>query len=363
MTSPLAPDGAAEQGVAMRLVLAAGTDSGAGFALALAVVVALVYLLVLRLLDLNEKEPLWALSLALVLGAVAAALLPIFTGATWLLNAFGDAFFESVAKLVALLGALAIFNAVANLRGWSEINGLMDGVVYGATVGLGFAVGDAFVHQLTLGSTAAATVGAPLTVLWSTLLAGLRQGLFGALIGAGFGAAVQARSSGQRTLYPIAGFLAAIVVHAFYFWLAHGSAAGSQGSMRTIIAMVLPLVLVVVLMVMSLGREKKTIRDELEPEVKAGVVSDSDLTLLENPGQRRSRYLQYLTRGDFDGWQTLRTRQNRQVQLALAKRRAATENDPQRKARAEREVAALRNAVRGLSSGATATPAGGKAGA
>jgi hypothetical protein len=346
----------------MKLILAAGTESGAGFALALAVVVALVYLVVLRLLDINEKEPLWALSIALVFGAVAAALVPVFTGATWLLNAFGDAFFESIAKVVALLAALAIFNAIANLRGWSEINGLMDGVVYGATVGLGYAVGDAFVHQLTLGSTAAATVGSPLTVLWSTLLAGLRQGLFGAIIGAGFGAAVQARSAGQRIGYPIAGFVGAVIVHAFYFWLAHGSAAGSSGSFRTIIAMVLPLLLVVGLMVTSLGREKKAIRDELEPETGSGLVTEADLALLENPRQRRSRYLQYLSRGDFDGWQALRTRQNRQVQLALAKRRAALETDPERKARAQREVAALRSAVGGL--GPSSTPAtGGKVGA
>ncbi|HET7482856.1 MAG TPA: PrsW family glutamic-type intramembrane protease [Actinomycetota bacterium] len=346
----------------MKLILAAGTESGAGFALALAVVVALVYLLVLRLLDLNEKEPLWALSMSLVFGGVAAALVPVFTDATWLLNALGDGFFESLAKVVALLGALAIFNGIANLRGWSEINGLMDGVVYGATVGLGFAVGDAFVHQLTVSGSAAASVGSPLTVLWSTLLAGLRQGLFGALIGAGFGAAVQAKSAGQRFLYPVAGFVVAVIVHALYFWLAHGGAAGSQGGLRTLIAMVLPLVLVVVLMVTSLGREKKAIREELQSEVSSGFVTEGDLALLENPGQRRSRYLKYLSKGDFDEWQALRMRQNRQVQLALAKRRAASETDPERRARAEREIAALRASLGNLAT--TGAPAaGGKVGA
>src|SRR5438093_888081 len=44
-----------------------------GFALSLAVLVAAIYLVVLRLIDVNEREPLWGLALALLVGAVGAA--------------------------------------------------------------------------------------------------------------------------------------------------------------------------------------------------------------------------------------------------------------------------------------------------
>jgi hypothetical protein len=278
-------------------------------------------------------------------------------------SALGDALSDEIAKFLAMLAVLAIFNGIAGLRGWSEINGLMDGVVYGAAIGLGFATGEAFVYHLTFGGSAIAASPSGWTALWTTVLYGLRQGLFGAIIGAGFGAAATSRTDGQRVLYPVAGLIGAIVVHAVYFWIAHGEAAGSQGELRNWIALLIPVVVVIALMVTSLGRERKTIRAELDDEIASGVVTQNDLALLESAGRRRSAYLSHLGKGDFDGWQALRTRQNRQVQLALAKKRAATTTDPEQKARAQMEVERLRASVVALGSTAPAGATAGKVGA
>ena len=51
------------------------TTSGA-YALSLAIIVAVIYLAVVRFMDLNEKEPLWAAGLIFLLGALTAAILP-----------------------------------------------------------------------------------------------------------------------------------------------------------------------------------------------------------------------------------------------------------------------------------------------
>jgi RsiW-degrading membrane proteinase PrsW (M82 family) len=339
------------------VVLASGvTGSSSGFALAVAVVVALIYLLVLRVVDLNEREPLWALSLCLVLGAVAALLVPVFSHGTSQVSAWPAAISQELGKFVALLGAMAIFNAIGRLRGWSDVNDVLDGVVYGAAVGLGFATGAAFVHQLSAGTTAlGATVGSG-TILWTTLLSGLQQGIFGGLLGAGFGKAVTARSDGERWGYPVAGLLVAIIVHGLYNWLAHGGALGGGGNVRSLLALIIPLVLLVALVVFGLGREKEAIGAELSDEAQSGVVTPEDLVLLQSPTRRRQRYVQELFKGNFDGWMALRTRQNRQVQLALAKRRAAGQTDPQRRAEALAEADRIRAAI--TLAGNTPTPAG-----
>ncbi len=52
------------------------TAGGGAYALSLAVIISAVYLAVVRFMDLNEKEPLWAMGLVFSLGAVAVAVLP-----------------------------------------------------------------------------------------------------------------------------------------------------------------------------------------------------------------------------------------------------------------------------------------------
>jgi hypothetical protein len=183
------------------------------------------------------------------------------------------------------------------------------------------------------------------------------------VLGAGFGAAASARNDGQRVLYPVVGLIAAIVVHAAHSWIASGQAAGDQGEARYWIGLLIPIVIVLGLMISSLGKERKTIRAELDDEVASGVVTQSDLALLESTGRRRSAYLAHLGKGDFDGWQALRTLQNRQVQLALAKKRAASATDLDQKARAEMEVERLRASVVALRSAFPAGATAGKVGA
>ena len=318
--------------------------AGGGYALSLAVVVAAIYLAVVRFMDLNEKEPLWAVGLLFVLGAMAAAILPLLVSSAVLeLTVLWGAAAEEAAKFVAFALAAAALAAVARSRGWLEINGLMDGIVYGTALGFGYATGETFVRELAFGGTLgpAAAVG-PFATLWTTALSGLSDGLFGAIIGAGFGAAVGARSASQRIGYPIAGLIGAIVAHAAYTLLAEGNSLGSAALTRTWVALLIPIVFVVAVAAYALTREKRAIREELAAEAETGAVSDEDLATLRSFAARRSAYARAFMRGDFDGWLAMRELHNRQVQLALAKSRASGESDPERQAAAEAEVEQLR---------------------
>lgn len=329
------------------MVLAQVSVQGA-YALSLALIVAIIYLALVRFMDLNEKEPLWAIGAMFLLGAVAAAVLPLLVGYAVLeLNPLWEAVTEEFAKFIAFFLGVVMFAAVARSRGWSEISGLMDGIVYGTALGFGFATGEAFVRELAFGGALGGAIEAgPLAMLWTTALVGLSDGLFGAIVGAGFGAAAGVRPIAKEIGYPAAGLVGAILAHVAYTLLAEGDAlGGTAGLVRAWVALVIPVLLVVAIMVVALVRERRAIREELTDERESGTVTEDELAVLSNFGIRRSRYTRALLGGDFDGWLAMREIHNRQVQLALAKNRATRESDPERRAAAEAEAQRLRAAV------------------
>lgn len=299
--------------------------SGAGtpglYALSLAVVVAAIYLALVRFMDLNEKEPLWAVGLLFFLGALAAAAVALIVPSTVReLSVVWGAVSDETARFIAFSVGAAVLAIVASHKGWSEIGGLMDGVVYGAAAGFGFATGSAFVRELSVGG--ALDAAGPFTTLWTTALLGLSDGLFGAIIGAGFGAAVGARSPLRRAGYPVLGFAGAILAHYAYVVLAEGnSLGGAEGLARTWVALLLPLIFVAAVVVLALAREMKAIREELSEERASGAVTEEEHGLLQSFVARRALYARLLFGGDLNGWLAARTLHNRQVQLALAKRR------------------------------------------
>ena len=326
----------------------AQVTTGGAYALSLALIVAIIDLALVRFMDLNEKEPLWAVGLMFLLGAMAAAVLPLLVGYALLeLNQLWEAVFEEVAKFVAFFLGMVTLGAVARSRGWSEVSGLMDGIVYGTALGFGYATGEAFVRELSFGGALGGTIDVgPFATLWTTVLAGLSDGLFGAIIGAGFGAAAGFRSIAQEIGYPIAGLIGAILAHAAYTLLAEGNAlGGTAGLARTWIALIIPILFVIAVVVLALGRERRAIREQLASERESGAVTEGELATLSSFVTRRSRYIRAFMKGDFDGWLALRELHNRQVQLALAKSRASRESDPERRAASEAEVDRLRASV------------------
>jgi len=324
--------------------------SDPAYALALAVIVAAIYLVVLRLVDLNEKEPLWALAVALLLGALAASVAGVTVDDSFReLDRWGEAITDEVAKVIALVAALAVLEAVGRVRGWSEVNGLVDGIVYGAAVGLGYATGEAFVREAAIGTAAIDTAqgAGGGSLLWTTLLHGLAQGVFGAILGAGFGLAVDARTPLRLVGAPVAALVAAVLFHVGYVAVGEAGSLdpGGAAQLRSWLVLLLPLALVAAAIAYALGRERTAIGDELADEAASGTVTEADLDLLLRPGARRARYAGRVARGDVAGWLELRAVHNRQVQLAMTERRLRDAHDEERRAGLQAEVDRLRVAI------------------
>lgn len=289
-------------------------------ALSFSLAVSVIAIGVLRLIDLNEKEPLWALVVLVWLGVVAAAAAAlVIDGETRTETAHGVALTAELAKLGAItLGMIALVVA-ARRRGWAELNGTIDSLVYGAAAGFGFGIGDAFLRETFASSGEVQTPEQTslLELLWMTAQTALTEPLFGAILGAGVGYAILGRDR-RRWLGPPAGFAAAVGAHLLYIEVAlDGVQIGPAASPFGIAIGALVLAVGGTGYVRAFRRETAAIVAGLERELETGAVTRAELTGFSRPAARVRSQVERFMAGDLEGMRFHRRLQNLQVALAL----------------------------------------------
>lgn len=199
---------------------------GSFFGLLVVAPFVLAYFLIIKATDRYEPEPWWLLGVMFGWGAVVATLTAIvgneIGGATvrWALSAqASDALVQaSTASFVAPLveettkgvGLLLLF-MLSSL--WlKELDGPLDGAIYGGVVGLGFTLTE---DVLYIGSAAASggVAGFATVFVLRTVLAGLSHATFTAMTGLGLGIAADTRSTALKLVAPFVGWCAAVLLH------------------------------------------------------------------------------------------------------------------------------------------------------
>jgi RsiW-degrading membrane proteinase PrsW (M82 family) len=317
-----------------------------------AVAPALLYSLLVWWLDRHEKEPWGLLAATFVWGAMPAILLSIVAefvlgmpfssflgegGAQLAGSSLVAPVVEEVAKGVPILLIFLVFRA--------EFDGLLDGIVYGALVGFGFAMTENALYFLgaLLGGD---VVTWTLLVFMRTLVFGLNHGLFSAILGMGFGYAAIARSSWQRWLAPIVALGAAMLVHAVHnlttgvapelCWPFLISLANDWGGVVVILLVVF----------LSWDRERAWIRQELLAEVPLGTLSREEYETVASYSRRMAAQWRALVRYGPSEARRVRRRHQLATDLAFAKRRSEISNAGRP---AEKAIVLLREQLRALS--------------
>ncbi len=204
------------------------------FLLALLVIspVVFVYFLIIKGTDRFEPEPLWLLSAMFFWGAVVATLTAIIGnelggGAiSWALSAqAGDPLVRaSTASFVAPLveettkgvGLLLLWGLSA---AWlKELDGALDGAIYGGVIGLGFTLTEDILYVASAGMQGGAEAFTALFIL-RTVFAGLGHASFTAMTGLGVGLAAESRSGLLKLVLPIGGWMAAVGLHFLHNFL------------------------------------------------------------------------------------------------------------------------------------------------
>lgn len=193
----------------------------------------LLFLTLVWSADRYEREPFGLLLLAAAWGGIPAILVSCFAEITLgapVEMALGPGFAQAVGSVLIappveeLAKALPILLIVLLYR--HEFDDILDGMVYGAAVGIGFSfVEDAMYFVGSLSESG--VPGGGITFALRNLAFVLNHSLFSAITGIGFGAA---RSSGRggmgRILWPLAGLVAATSLHMTHNLLAQFQTPG-----------------------------------------------------------------------------------------------------------------------------------------
>jgi RsiW-degrading membrane proteinase PrsW (M82 family) len=320
--------------VLLIVVLSIPDETALVLAVVAAVVPALAYSWLVLRLDHYEAEPRRVIVATFGWGAVGAILFSviaelIFAGI--LVTTIGP---EATSALTVAVGAplieeffkgLAILVLVRRFR--EEFDNVLDGLVYGALIGLGFAMtenilyfGAAYLEDGLRG------LGELFVV--RSIVDGFGHALYTGTFGAAVGwARTRAAHQRGRVAVPIVGFVLAVVQHMLW----NGGAivlVGLQGEDATIWSVVLvmaPLIVLPALVVLFLiaraagRRELAILREELAEEVTQGSLSQGEYDLLTSNRQRRETLRRAKDLGGQPQERTLRRYYQVAAELAFRK--------------------------------------------
>lgn len=328
-----------------------------------ALIQSVLFLLLIRFLDLYEREPLSILALMAAWGAIGAGMLAVvFNGiassiiyelspATEVV--FGAAIYappvEEISKGIALVVAFALSYLAARRFGGLEFSGVTDGIVFGAAVGLGFSFAEDILYFLNYADAVGMESGMEVYRERVDLLGigQLGHAIMTGAFGAGLGLATWSRSWLAKICFPLLGLGTAMLIHALHnglvglvlvvrFGLEDAAAwLGGQGilqapprQMETTADFAALLVEILdyafaAAFFLAIGLwllyQRRVIRFELAEEVDAGLLSREEWEIMPHFWRRSIWYWRVLWSGKVEQWRVLRRVHNELVDLAFLK--------------------------------------------
>ena len=294
-------------------------------------------LFVIRRIDRNEKEPWRLVLVAAAWGALVATSLVIWGETFWedaavrtlvpgpgleATRAFSAGLLEELGKGAAVL---LLFLVMRN-----EFDDVVDGIIYGAAVGLGFNFMESITYMTNLYAIFDPAGAGPIAAgfqWYARQVLGLFMGhaTYTAFVGAGIGIARQLRPRRSKVLAIAGGFVVAIAAHfSWDAWLTFfpigNGALGLVGVHLRTIVMTGPFTLVVViLLILGLRNESAALAAQLRNEAAAGagVVLPEEVDILRSPWRRFRERLRALDRRGIGAYLRLARLQAAQLDLAM----------------------------------------------
>ena len=280
-------------------------------------------ILVLFWLDRYEPEPGryrlaaigWGGVVAVVLSLIAEQLLFSVPGT----NTFVET--AIIAPVVEEAGKGLFLVAVVIFRR-AQIHGLLDGLIYGALVGVGFAFVEDIVYYLS--SLQSGALG--ITFFLRGIMGPFAHPLFTSAFGIGVGIAVTTRRPLLRVLAPILGYVAAVVMHGIWngstFW-------GGDGFFFAYGVIMLPLLAIVLAVaIWARSREGKMLNAALQQIVAMGWLRPEEIRWIARLSDRMSARAYAKRVGGKQAAAALHEYQQTMIEIAFLHNRAVNQNAP-----------------------------------
>ena len=259
------------------------------------------YIAIIYWVDRYEKEPLWLLSAAFLWGAIPAVIVAlIFNGifgvpfyllldeasATAATASFVAPLVEESAKGLALIGILYFWR--------SHIDSILDGIIYGAMIGLGFAMIENIFYFVD-----ASADEFNFLVIMRAYVFGLNHSFFTAITGLGIAISRLHRNAFWRFAAPILGWAGAVFVH-----FVHNASASLSSTLGAIACIPLfvnawgGVLLLIVIIVWALIQERNWIKKYLAHEMAEDTITTAQYKIASSTLQRISASFSQLLSGN-----------------------------------------------------------------
>src|SRR5436190_19511227 len=234
-----------------------------------------LYLLLVLWIDRYESEPAWMLATAFFWGALVAVFF------AFLINTASDVAVQMMtnsARAGHTFGAVisapiveesskALILFIFFFAKKDEFDGVIDGIVYAAMVGLGFAM----TENIQYYGKAVMESGGTLTFVFVLrgFLAPFSHPMFTSLTGIGLGLARQSRNLALKWIAPPFALIAAMCMHSI--WNGSGVLFGGGAFILTYILIMIPaFFIMLVVIALALRREGQIVREYLSPDFQSG---------------------------------------------------------------------------------------------
>lgn len=309
---------------------------------------ALLYVGIIYWADRYEKEPLWLLSATFLWGAIPGPLLALFFNAAlslpfyFLFSASFTDFASSgaIAPVVEEIAkGLALFMILFIQR--NELDSPLDGIIYGAMVGMGFAMVENVVYYISYFEESGGA-GWNELVLMRGMIFGLNHALYTSMTGLGIALSRVSKHKLIRIIAPFLGLMAAMMLHAIH------NIAMMGGAPRFFLAGLVfdwgGVVMTILVIALALYKEQRWMRRYLREEVELGTLTADEYHIVQSAALRSRYRLGLLFTEGPAAFVRSGQRFRRLSELAYCKRRYAHFSDED----TLRNIASLRGSIAGL---------------
>jgi RsiW-degrading membrane proteinase PrsW (M82 family) len=288
-----------------------------------------LYLVLVLWIDRYEAEPPWMLATAFFWGALVAVFFAFlintmgFVAVTWMTHSLqaGQTFGAVISAPIVEESSKALIILIFFFWKKDEFDGVIDGIVYAAMVGLGFAMTENIQYY---GKAVLHGGGGGLTFVFILrgFLAPFSHPMFTSLTGIGLGLARQSRNTAVKWISPVLGLLAAISMHSI--WNGSGAIFGGIGFILTYVLIMIPaFFIMLVVIALALRREGQIVREYLIPDFQGGLLTQQEYNQLCTIRGRMGSSFNALSRGGFGQWQAARQLNQLASELAFHRSRVA----------------------------------------
>ena len=329
---------------------------GMAVGIVLAVLPLPVYMLLALWIDRFEKEPLWMLAAAFLWGATGSVFFAFILNTGFaiatadILGAHADVATAVISAPLVEELAKGLALVVFFLWKRDEFDNVLDGIIYAAMAGLGFAMTENILYYGR--ALATGGIGASLfTFVLRGVVSPFAHPLFTSMTGIGLGIARQARKgSPLKWLAPIGGICLAMFLH--FLWNFSAS-LGAMFFVAYVLIMVPTFSGIIAMVFISLAKEGKIIRLHLLPELQTGLLDEKSYLALGTVRGRMREAWDAFSSGGVRRWRARTRFQELASELAFHRWRTGRGIFPRRETPAAREaryitrLAALREQLGG----------------